>query len=76
LVTVAGLFQVLVVLAEILGLVEWVILVVHSTFVLEPQPVALFAASGLRAVGFLPFLKSLEIPVLVLRGLRCYRRSH
>jgi hypothetical protein len=48
LVTVAGLFQVLVVLAEILGLVEWVILLVHSTFVLEPQPVAVQIAFAER----------------------------
>ncbi len=74
-VTVAGLFQVLVVLAEILGLVEWVIRIVHSTFVLEPQPVALFAASGLRLAGF-PFHEFLEILVVVLRGLCRYRRSH
>ena len=74
-VTVAGLFQVLIVLAGILGLVEWVIRIVHSTFVFEPQPVALFAASGLRLVGF-PFLKSLELLVVVLPGLYRCRRSH
>ena len=56
-VTVAGLFHVLIVLAEILGHVEWVVFIIHSAFVLEPQPVALLAI-GLELVEFpelLPF---------------------
>ena len=50
-VTVAGLFHVLIVLAEILGHVEWVVCIIHSAFVREPQPVALLAASRLE-LGF------------------------
>jgi len=76
LVTVAGLFQVLIVLAEILELVEWVVFIIHSAFVLEPQPVALgLAAAELRLVGF-KFLEILELLPLLVRGLRRYRRRH
>ena len=60
-VTVAGLFQVLIVLAEILGHVEWVVFIKHSgsAFVLKPpgQPVALrISAIGLELVEFLELL--------------------
>ena len=73
-VTVAGLFHVLTVLAEILGHVEWVVCIIHSVFVREPQPVALLAASRLELGFEFPILLEF-FPLLRRRGTyRCCRR--
>ncbi len=68
-VTVAGLFQVLIVLAEILGLVEWVVFIRHSAFVLEPQPVALRVSAFGLELEFLELLPFLIAWKLIIRRL-------
>ena len=66
-VTVAGLFHVLIVLAEILGHVEWVVCIIHSAFVREPQPVALLAARlRLRIPRWIVFQKWLFVHVVLV----------
>ena len=42
----------MIVLAEILGLVEWAVFIKHSAFVLEPRPVALWVSIVLELVEF------------------------